>query len=460
MLLAAAVPLALAPLKSSAQAPPATPGGAFSKRQLEAFAAALDAAETHGLPPMSLEATAAQDQARAKVLQYARELHVGRLAPAAFPDDWGVRPPFYDPSGELSGAVAADDVPEWLASLPPPYAGYRGLRRALARYRDIAGRGGWPTVPEGPAFGLGATGARVAALRARLVVEDPAAPAAGDAAFDEPLQQAVVRAQKRFGLKPDGVADEGAVAALNRPIGERILQIIANMERWRWLPPTMPPTRVQVNSGAAIVTLFQNDQPVLSMKAVAGRKGDETPMLVSAIHSVVLNPPWNVPPSIASKELYPKGSAYLRRNGFRVVSTGDGGRRLQQRAGPQSSLGRYKFDFDNPYGVYLHDTPTQSTFARYSRQASHGCVRLEKPAALAVALLQQNPDWTAETIAAAVARGQTMRVPLPQPVPVFVLYWTAFMGAEEQMHFRSDPYGWDRLLLQKIGVLASPEAEA
>ena len=211
-----------------------------------------------------------------------------------------------------------------------------------------------------------------------------------------------------------------------------------------------------MNSGAAIVTLFRDDVPVLSMKAVSGRPGDETPMLFSKIHSIVLNPPWNVPSSIANKELYPKGSAYLRRNGFVVIHTDDGGTRLQQKAGAKSALGRYKFDFENPYGVYLHDTPTQSTFARFTRQASHGCVRLEKPKQLAEMLLAADPYWTPEAIAAQIEKGKTLRVRLPQQVPVFIFYWTAFASPDGSMNFRSDPYNWDRLLLQRIGVLAAP----
>jgi murein L,D-transpeptidase YcbB/YkuD len=284
--------------------------------------------------------------------------------------------------------------------------------------------------------------------------------AGGPAEVDADLQQALARAQRRFGLKPDGIVTPDTLAALNQPIGQRVLQIIANLERWRWLPPTMPATRLQVNSGAAIVTLFQNDAPVLSMKAVSGRPGDETPMLFANIHSVVLNPPWNVPSSIAQKELYPKGAAYLRRNAFVTLRTPDGGTRLQQKAGPKSALGRYKFDFDNPYGVYLHDTPTQSTFDRYTRQASHGCVRLEKPKPLAEALLAGDPKWTPEAIAAAVAKGDTLRVRLPQQVPVFIFYWTAFAAPDGSMNFRSDPYNWDRLLLQKIGVLAAAPAKS
>jgi murein L,D-transpeptidase YcbB/YkuD len=462
--LAAPPALALVQTAPAAEAPPAAlapppaPLPAMSPAQIALAVKALAGAEGHGLPRQNISASDPQEKIAAALVRYARHVHVGRMNPDEFPRDWGVRPAPYDARAELAAAITSDRLGPWLDSLPPPYSGYRALKRGLAQYREIAAAGGWRAVPEGPDFGLGETGPRVAALRARLAVEDKAVSAAGPATFDEGLQQAVVRAQRRYGLKPDGIVNAATLSALNQPVGQRILQIIANMERWRWLPPEMPATRVQVNSGAAIVTLFRDDKPVLSMKAVSGKVGDETPMLFSNIHSVVLNPPWNVPTSIATRELWPKekkSPGYLRRNGYTVIPTGNGGNRLQQKAGPQSALGRFKFDFENPYSVFLHDTPSQSTFSRYGRQASHGCVRLEKPEELAKALLAGDPEWTPEAIDAALAKGSTVRAKLPQQVPVFIFYWTAFTGADGQMNFRTDPYNWDRMLLQRIGALGS-----
>lgn len=456
-------PGAVAPAAAMAPALVALPP--LSAAQATLALQVLGDAQVHGLSAtayapagLSGEPTAAQQTALGDgLVRYAHDLRVGRLAPSAFPTMWGVRPAPYDPTPELAQAIATDRLGPFLDSLAPPYSGYSALRRGLAKYRAIAADGGWKPVPEGAAFGLGATGPRVAALRARLAVEDKDVPADG-AAFDATLQQGVVRAQRRFGLKPDGVVAGETLAALNQPVGQRVLQVIANMERWRWMPRTMPATRVQVNSGAAIVTLFRDDKPVLSMKAVSGRAGgDETPMLASEIHSVVLNPPWNVPTSIANEELWPKerkNPGYLTRTGYVVIPTEGGGKRLQQKAGPTSALGRYKFDFDNPYSVYLHDTPSKGGFDRYARQASHGCVRLEKPQALAEALLATDPAWSKEAIAGKVAAGTTVRAQLPDRVPIYILYWTAFAGADGQMHFRSDPYDWDRGLLQRVGVLA------
>ena len=438
-------------------APPPPPP--LSAAQLALAVKTLNAADTHGLPRQHVSADDPPEQITDALLRYAKAVHVGRLGLGDFLPEWGVRPPPYDPRADFAAAVTTDRLGAWLDSLPPPYSGYNGLRRGLANYRAIAAKGGWKTVPDGPDFGLGEKGPRAAALRARLAAEDPGVDASGPATVDADLQQAISRAQRRFGLKPDGVVTAETLAALNQPVGQRVLQIIANLERWRWLPPTMPASRVQVNSGAAIVTLFQNDAPVLSMKAVSGRPGDETPMLFSKIHSVVLNPPWNVPSSIATKELWPKekrNPGYLARNGFVVIKTDGGGSRLQQKP-EKSALGRYKFDFDNPYGVYLHDTPTQATFSRYGRQASHGCVRLEKPKALAEALLASDPKWTPDAIAAALDKGDTLRVRLTEQVPVFIFYWTAFAAPDGSMNFRADPYNWDRLLLQRIGVLDAPK---
>jgi murein L,D-transpeptidase YcbB/YkuD len=174
------------------------------------------------------------------------------------------------------------------------------------------------------------------------------------------------------------------------------------------------------------------------------------------IHSIVLNPPWNVPSSIAAKELWPKEKAspgYLRRNDFIVIPTGDGGSRLQQKAGPKAALGKLKFDFANPYGVYLHDTPSRARFDSFSRLASHGCVRLQKPTELAKALMEDDPLWTPEKIDETLASGDTVRAKLPQQIAVFLLYWTAYVTPDGQVNFRQDPYGWDRELVQRIAAL-------
>lgn len=465
-----APPVAAAPPVLNIPAPPPPPVEipAMTPAQAQVAIKALRAADLHGLQPKAYlpegladdgALTPAQQTALADgLVRYAHDVRIGRMDPDEFPELWQVRPAAYDPAPDLAKALAEGRLQAWLDGLPPRYSGYAALKRGLVRYREIAAKGGWKAVPEGAKIELGASDPRVPALRARLAVEDPQAPTSGGAVYDKALQEAVIRAQKRYGLKPDGVVGNGTLAYLNQPVGQRILQIVANMERWRWMPATMPATRVQVNTGAAIVTLFRDDRPVMSMKAVSGKPGDETPMLTSAIHSVVINPPWNVPSGIAQRELWPKEKAnpgYLSRNGYRVIPVQGGQPRLQQASGDQSALGRFKFDFDNPFAVYLHDTPSKGAFDRYARQASHGCVRLEKPRALAEALLDGDATWTTDAIDKQLEGDKTVRARLSTQVPVFILYWTAFAASDGQMHFRSDPYNWDRELLQRVGVLAS-----
>lgn len=383
-------------------------------------------------------------------LDYAHAVHSGRLDPSDFQQDWGLRPASYDPLPAFADAVKRDRIAAWFRSLPPPYSGYDGLQKGLATYRKIEANGGWATLAAGPDMTVGASGPRVAALRKRLAVEDGEVVATGNK-FDAELKDAVVRAQRRYGLNPTGVVSTQTLAALNVPAGDRVRQIMANMERWRWLPAELPAKRIQVNIAAAVLTVFEGDAPIASMKAVTGRPGNETPMLQSKIHSIVLNPPWNVPAGIAAKELFPKGAAYLARNNYKIIGTG-ANRRLQQQPGPKSALGLYKFDFDNPYAVYLHDTPSQSTFSSFSRLASHGCVRLEKPGPLAQLLLRNDPNWQPEQIQEALAKGKTLRVPLQEQdkVHVYLLYWTAFASANGTMNFRGDPYSWDKTLAAKI----------
>lgn len=393
------------------------------------------------------------------VLDYAKAVHSGRLDAGDFDANWGMRPEAYDPLPAFAEAVQRDRLDRWIARLSPQYSGYDGLRKGLDTYRRIEAAGGWKALPAGPDLTVGAAGPSIAALRTRLAVEDSQV-AAGDK-FDDALAEAVKRAQRRYGLNPTGVVAAQTRAALNVPVGDRVRQIMANMERWRWLPADLPKSRIQVNIASPVVTMFDGDTPIASMKAVTGAPGGrETPMLRSRIHSIVLNPPWNVPAGIAAKELFPKGPAYLARNGFKVIGTG-ANRRLQQQPG-QSALGQYKFDFNNPYAVYLHDTPSRAKFASFDRLASHGCVRLEKPAPLARLLLKDDPKWTPEAIDAAIAKGETVRVSLPaeKQVEVFLFYWTAFASSNGTMSFRSDPYGWDKSLAAKIEKRSAAKAAA
>lgn len=368
------------------------------------------------------------------VLDRAKALSTGRVDTADFLEIWALRPERFDPRPGLAKAVAEDRLAQWANALTPPYAGYDGLRKGLATYEAIRDKGGWPV--------LTATSAPMV-VRARIALEDKSVTPT------ENLTDVLQRAQRRYGLNPTGLLDARTLAALNVSVDDRIAAIMANMERWRWMPRRLPVNRVQVNIAAAVLTVFQGDQPVTSMRAVTGSPQNATPMLTSSIHSIVVNPPWNVPMSIANRELFPKGRATLARQGYKIIKTPEGGERIVQPAGPNSALGRLKFDFANPFAVYLHDTPSRGKFASYDRLASHGCIRLEKPVSLAELMVASDPALNGQ-IQTLIDAGKTQRVSLPQEVAVYLLYWTAFASSNGTMSFRADPYGWDKLLAAKI----------
>nr|MBA4771461.1 L,D-transpeptidase family protein [Sphingobium sp.] len=368
------------------------------------------------------------------LLDRAKALSTGRVDTADFLNIWALRPAAFDPRPGLAKAVAENRLAQWAGGLTPPWAGYETLRKGLAKYEAIRDKGGWPT--------LTATSAPDV-VRARIALEDPAVTP------NENLVDVIQRAQRRYGLEPTGQLGARTLAALNVSVDDRIAAIMANMERWRWMPRRLPVNRVQVNIAAAVLTVFEGDQPVSSMRAVTGSPDNATPMLASSIHSIVVNPPWNVPMSIAKRELFPKGRATLIRQGYKIIKTPEGGERIVQPAGPSSALGRLKFDFDNPFAVYLHDTPSRGKFSSYDRLASHGCIRLEKPVALAEKMVAADPNLNGQ-IQTLIDEGKTQRVSLPQQVAVYLLYWTAFANNDGVVSFRSDPYGWDKLLASKI----------
>lgn len=237
----------------------------------------------------------------------------------------------------------------------------------------------------------------------------------------------------------------------------RAAQIEANLERLRWLPRDLPLDRLEINVATADATLYRQGRAALTMRIVVGDLRHKTPIFTSRIEAVILNPPWNVPSSIAAKEILPKAArdrGYLARNHYRFV---DG--RLQQRPGADNALGRLKFDLPSPYGVYLHDTPGKTAFQKTVRTLSHGCMRLEKPRELAVALLESQ-GWSPARLDDAIETGETQRIALQSPLPLFVTYQTAIVDEAGEVRFAPDVYGWDTKLAAALAGAVHPIAEA
>ncbi len=236
----------------------------------------------------------------------------------------------------------------------------------------------------------------------------------------------------------------------------RLREIEVNLERERWLPRRRPPDRVVVNAANERLVLYRDDQPVFSTKVVVGQDElrNQSPEFQAKIDGVLFNPPWNIPQDIATNEIMPKtlhDPDYLERHNMVVLP--DGG--LQQLPGPNSGLGQLMFEMANRFDVYLHDTPSKNLFSRDDRRISHGCIRVEHPRELA-ALLMQQPD---EAIDQEIATGSTTRSDLPHPVPVFVIYETAFADADGRLQFRPDVYGRDDEIWIELDPERQPMAE-
>ena len=411
-------------------------------------AAALQAINTAG-SGAAAPLPALDDEALGKLTERYASRELGqRLRPAEVDRLWALAPAPHNVAAELDAARAAGRLAEWLRQLEPVESGYQTLLTAVDRYRGIVAAGGWRSLPSGGALQEGDRDPGVAQLRARLAAEGYSAGSSGDSvSFDAGLRRALADFQRRHELAADGVANVQTRAALNIDAEHRLAQIEVNLERWRWLPHELPASRVEVDIAGAEARVFEAGREVLSMKVVVGDPRHRTPMFASRLEAVVFNPPWNVPASIASEEILPKAAKdpdYLAANDFISL---DG--RLQQKAGPKSALGQYKFDLHSPFGVYLHDTPSKKAFGRRARALSHGCMRLEKPRALAELLLTPQ-GWTSAAIAAAVAGGKTQVVVLKTPLPLLVTYWTAVADASGQVEFRPDVYGWDRKLQEAL----------
>ena len=317
----------------------------------------------------------------------------------------------------------------------------------------------------------------------RRVGDLTAAPSAGDSdLYSGELVQAVKRFQTRHGLEPDGRIGKTTLAALNTPLSFRVRQLELALERWRRLPYDPSRPAILLNLPEFRLRAFDagGGEPVLEMNIIDGRAGKRrTPILTSQVDAVLFRPPWNVPRSIQRNELVPqirKDHSYVAKNEFDIVTPagvvvaiqmGDdaedliaqlrsGKLLLRQRPGPKNALGLVKFEFPNPYNVYMHDTPTKPLFARARRDFSHGCIRLERAADLAEWLLRDQNSWTIEKIEAAMQGGETFAVKLKHPVPVMTMYITAMVSSDGEVHFYQDIYGDDADLERELAAEDSP----
>jgi murein L,D-transpeptidase YcbB/YkuD len=410
------------------------------------------------------------------VMRYISDLHIGKVNPKHLDFAFDEESKKYDlPEFLRDRVVSGGDVAGVLATVEPPYPGYRRTIQALQTYIELAKKDNGeqlpavkkPIVPGDTYAGV----PRVAQLL-RLVGDLPqSADVSAGSPTDPPIYKgalvdAVKNFQRRLGRDVTGRIDAQTVADLNVPLSSRVRQMQLTLERWRWLPASYQNAPIIANIPEFRLRAYDKDFNVgVTMNVVVGKAyGHGTPVFSENMQYVVFRPYWEVPYSITKAEIVPhilRDPGYLARENLEIVDSKQnvvasgavssdaidqlraGKLFVRQKPGPKNSLGLVKFLFPNSYNVYMHDTPATELFSRSRRDFSHGCVRLEKPAELAAWVLRDNPGWTPERIHDAMNGTTTQQVNLTHPIPVLIVYATVIVLEDGQVHFYDDIYGHD-----------------
>jgi murein L,D-transpeptidase YcbB/YkuD len=415
------------------------------------------------------------------VMRYVSALHNGRVNPRRLQLGLDIENKRYKLADFLgSRLMQAQDVKSIVDQVEPAYEGYRRTEAALQHYLILVSEGeGDPLPPFVKTVKPGEPYSGLPQLAKRLQrlgdLQQEAATATQIPVYQDPLVEAVKHFQKRHGLPANGFIDRPTFTQLTTPLSRRVLQLQLTLERWRWLPPDLPLRLIAVNVPEFQLRAYDDHHPSLTMPVVVGKAFPEhqTPVFQDKMEYLIFRPYWNVPIGITRKELIPeirKNPGYLAKHGFEVVTRKgqviasnvpdvvllaklrSGELEIRQRPGPGNSLGLIKFVFPNNYDVYLHGTPEHALFARAHRAFSHGCIRVEDPETLAAWVLKDDPSWTSGRIQSAMNATDSLRVNLSKPIAVLVLYGTAIVEENADVHFLEDVYGQDAKLERALAA--------
>ena len=380
------------------------------------------------------------------VTNYAHHAQVGRVHWTRVSGDI-----FYElkpsaPADILASLANADEITAALAAYEPHAPAYQALRAKLAELRAAANSGA-AAIPDGPVLTVGMEDARVPQLRERLGMT-------GDGQiFDKAVAEAVKRFQRDNKLKATGVLTAATVDQLNaRPSRRPGDVVIANMERWRWMPHDLGDTYVMVNLPDFMLYVIQNGRQVWATKIVDGKPDTPTPIMTAEMKSITINPTWNIPDTIAAKEYIPlmrQDSTILERMGLTVTYNRNNTIHISQPPGPENALGQLRFNFPNKFFVYQHDSNQKYLFSKPVRDNSHGCMRVEDPvkyAEVLLAIARPREGYTESRIRGMFGNSE-VEVRLPTFIPVHVTYQTAFVDNGGKLQLRDDIYGRDKALL-------------
>ncbi|MBK6959433.1 MAG: L,D-transpeptidase family protein [Nitrosomonas sp.] len=410
------------------------------------------------------------------LLTLARDLSRGRFTAVKADSDWHIPQLDFDAVPFLVEAIKTNRLQQSLNDLSPKQPSYQLLKKTLARYQTLlSSHTEWITIPSTPSIHPGTTNAIIPLIRQRIAqayaadgIDEYHLAPTESAHYDDELVTAIQAFQAQHGLNTDGVIGKNTIRALNVPLDRKIRQLRINMERLRWLPRNLGERYVLVNTAGFRLTVVEKEKPVLDMRIIVGRDYRSTPTFNGRLSHMILNPYWNIPDSIARKDLLPKQQSdpsHFTSLNIKVFPSHDRNAEaidpdtidwqaikhrfpyvLRQDPGKNNALGRIKFMFSNSFDIYLHDTPSKSLFQRDIRTFSSGCIRLEKPLEFAAFALgkQELP----EKFLADMENGQTATVHLPKPLPVYLVYITAWIDEQEKVHFSSDIYDRDTRALR------------
>jgi murein L,D-transpeptidase YcbB/YkuD len=412
----------------------------------------------------------------AALYRYSNDVYSGRFVASEVDPDWHIKNENLDTGKLFTDVARQSSISRLLKKLPPRHDGYLALKEQLKQFRELAQQGGWPRFGWGPVLERDVQHDQVVSLRRRLkltgdLVVDPFPDMD---IYDRWIEEAVMRYQQRHGLEVDGKVGPQTRRSLNITVSERIRQIRINMERWRWLPRQLGKRYVVVNMTGFELYIMENGSAILSMPVIVGKAYRSTPTFSGLISYMEYNPYWTIPKKLVLEDIIPRqlrDSSYLTRKSIKVYRGWSNPREVdpksvdwskideerypywfRQEPGPKNALGSIKFLFSNPYAVYLHGTPDKHLFERVVRAFSSGCIRVKDPVRLASFLLNDGTREKEEEVLANIHLGTNQGITLPIAIPIYLVYWTAWVDEDGDMHFRHDIYGRDARLIELFGA--------
>lgn len=380
--------------------------------------------------------------------QYASKVYKGSDINAA-ELGWFIPRKKIDLNTLLDSTITNKARPEYITLNPQ----YKKLQTFVQTYTAIEKKGALDSIPlVKKSLRSGDSADIIISIKERLQLLGDLKTSDNTPLFDTILTLATKRFQSRMGLTPDGVIGNKVIAELNVPIKKRIHQLLINLERLRWLPIQQDSNYILVNIPGYSLHVFDKGRVEFSMNVIVGTAANNTVIFSDKLKYVVFSPYWNVPESIVRNEILPgmrKNSNYLAKHNMEITKPGSVPV-IRQKPGPANSLGLVKFLFPNNYNIYLHDTPNRNLFSQTSRSFSHGCIRISDPKKMAAYLLRNDPAWNSAKIDSAMHLKKEKWVPLKKTIPVFIVYFTAWVDQEGLLHFRKDIYKHDEKMAKKL----------